>query len=251
MPTVRSSTPRYQRQPGRPLLAAAATALALIALPVSAQTTGQNPGQPAAQGGGQTAPAQTGSTAPTRGNQSGIADQDREFIEDMAHAHLAEIETGKMALEKTQNPQVKQFAQRMVEDHTKGLQELRTLAQRKNVRVPEETDFAHKAIGAALRLLTGDFFDSQYIRHVGVNDHRRTLEMVREASREAKDPDLREHAGKSAPMIQNHLTMARQLHNQREANTSNQRESNTSTQREGQSGAQREGQSGTQRAPQR
>lgn len=235
MRSLRSPSLRPYRKPGFPLVAGAAAALALIALPVSGQTTGQNPGQPAAQGTGQSAAVQSGTTTPARASQTGTADQEREWIEDMAHAHIGEIETGKVALEKSQNPQVRQFAQQMIDDHTRGLQELHTLGQRKNIQVPEEADFAHKAFATALRLLSGDFFDNQYIRHIGVNDHRRTLELVQQVSREAKDPDLRAHASKSRSMIQRHLTMAQQLQNQRDAS----------------SGTQHEGQSGTQQAPQR
>lgn len=233
-------------------LAAAAAALALIAAPAAAQTGGQSAAQPAAQGTGPSTGGQTGSAA-ARNNQAGTTDQAKEWIEDMAHAHIAEIETGKLALEKTQNPQVRQFAQQMIDDHTKGLQELRTVAQKKNVQVPDDTDFAHKAVATALRLLTGDFFDSQYIRQVGVNDHRRTLELVQRVSKEAKDPELRAHATKSAPMIEHHLKMAQQLHNQREQQAGSQREgagqrtSGAGAQGAGQSGTQGAGQTGTQR----
>lgn len=249
-------------RPGLAPLAAAAAALALIALPAAAQTpnpnTNPSAGQPAARGSAPATPAQTGTAAAGRDNASALAEQEREWIDDMAHAHIAEVETGKLALEKTQNPQVRQFAQQMIDDHTKGLQELRTLAQKKNVQVPDDTDFAHKAVATALRLLSGDLFDSQYIRQVGVNDHRRTLELVQRVSRESRDQDLRALAGKSAPMIQHHLKMAQQLHNQRDNQAGAQREGQAGSdgsqavlRRDGQGSTQGGPPAGTQGAPQR
>ena len=248
MPSIRAKSFDRRSQTRLTLLAAAAASLALISMPAPAQTTGQSASQPATQGAGSAG----GAAATNRAaNRSGTADQEREWIEDMAHAHIAEVETGKLALEKTQNAQVRQFAQQMVDDHSKGLQELRTLGQKKNVQVPDETDFGHKAVATALRLLTGDLFDNQYIRQVGVNDHRRTLELVQRVSREAKDPDLRALATKSAPMIQHHLTMAQQLRSQREAQSGSQRNTQAGAQRETQqSGAQRDTrQSGAPAAP--
>lgn len=192
----------------------AAAVLVLSALPSMAQTTGTT--QPAAATGPANAPAGSGGAGRSQPqtNQR-VGDDAQEWIEDMAHAHLAEIETGKLALEKSQNAQVRQFAQQMVTDHTTALQELQKLAQSKNLKTPDETDFQHKAIAAALRLLSGETFDRQYVRHVGVNDHRRTLEMVQQVAREARDPDLKAHATKMAPIIQKHLGMARQLAPQR------------------------------------
>ncbi len=87
----------------------------------------------------------------------------------------------------------------------------------------------------ALESVRGHIGSAVTRRHIGVNDHRRTLERCSRSSCDAKDPDLRAHSSKSVPMTQRHLTMAKQLRNQRDAN----------------SGPQREGQSGTQRAPQR
>lgn len=171
----------------------------LAALPLAnAQGTGQASGPSAAAGS-------KASQSPSMG------EQDRELIEDLAHANLAEIETGRLALEKTANPQVKQFAQRMIEDHTNAMKQLQQLAQRKGVEVPGETDFQHKAIATALRLLNGNTFDEQYLRHVGVNDHRRTVDLLEKTQRTARDPDLKGYAGKTLPTVQKHLAMARQM----------------------------------------
>lgn len=190
-----------------PALAGLAALAALaLALPAAAQTTGAAGSASGSAGTG--TPSSTG-VRPSAG--STVAHEDREMAEDLAHASLAEIDAGKLALEKTQNAQVRSFAQQMIDDHTKALQELQQLAQKKQMPVPAETDFQHKAIGTALRLLSGDTFDKQYIRQVGINDHRRTVDLLMKMQQTARDPELKAHASKMLPIVQRHLAMAREM----------------------------------------
>ena len=128
---------------------------------------------------------------------------------------MAEIETSKLALEKSKDQQITRFAQQMIDDHTKALNDLRAVAQNKAVQVPNAPDFAHKAMATALRATTGDFFDKEYIKHVGVGDHRRTVDLLEKIQREAKDPDLKSYAAKVLPVVQHHLTMARAMNKQK------------------------------------
>jgi putative membrane protein len=147
----------------------------------------------------------------TSGSSSGFTREDREMISDLVEANIAEIETGKLALQKTKNPEVKRFAQQMIDDHSKALQEVQQLGQTKNVELPKDTDFGHKSMATALKMLTGATFDKRYVSHVGVGDHRRTLDLLQKIQREAKDPDLKAFAVKTAPVVEHHLAMARQM----------------------------------------
>lgn len=178
----------------------AALALAL-ALPAWSQGSGS-------YGAGSSS---TSGSAATRSTGSRTAEEDRERLEDLAHAHLAEIETGRLALEKSQNTQVRTYAQQMIDDHQKAYQELQQLAQKKQLTVPTETDFQHKAIATALRLLSGALFDKQYLQQVGINDHRRTVDLLQKMQVESQDPELKVHAGKLLPVVQRHLSMAREM----------------------------------------
>lgn len=197
---------------GRLLAGAVLCSLASLS-PANAQGTGQASGPSAGAGNtaSQGAPSQQRTDAGKGSQPQSMGEQDRELIEDLAHANLAEIETGRLALEKSTSPQVKQFAQRMIDDHTNAMKQLQQLAQRKGAEVPRETDFQHKAIATALRLLDGNTFDEQYMRHVGVNDHRRTVDLLEKTQRTARDPDLKGYARKTLPTVQKHLAMARQM----------------------------------------
>lgn len=156
-----------------------------------------------------------GRSATSQGNPSAPQNtrEERELVEDLAHANLAEIETGRLALEKTQNTQVRQFAQQTVDEHTKALQELQQLAQKKQLKVPEEADFQHKAIATAMRLLSGETFDRQYIRQIAVRDHRRAEDLLQKAQR-SQDSDIKAYASRLLPVVQRHLAMARDLEQQ-------------------------------------
>jgi len=117
-PAFAQSTPRFIR----PLAAAAACALALAALPAGAQGlsgsstsgTGTATGAPGVTSSG--APRAAGSSA--SGTGAMVSRDDSKLMTDLAHANIAEIESGKLALEKSKNEEVRKFAQHMVDDHT-------------------------------------------------------------------------------------------------------------------------------------
>jgi putative membrane protein len=132
-------------------------------------------------------------------------------MEDIAHANLAEVETGKLALEKSKNEQVRQFAQRMIDDHTTALKELQTLAQSRGVTLPTETDVQHKTIATALKALSGDTFDHQYMERVGIGDHERTHDLLQKAVKNARDADLKAYAQKTLKTVDQHLSMAKKM----------------------------------------
>ena len=146
--------------------------------------------------------------------QSGISRGDKDFMEDIAHANLAEVASGRMALEKSQNEQVKQFAQKMIDDHTKAEAELQQLADAKGVKLPTEPSVAQKTKAATLKPLTGDTFDKQYIKHAGVGDHENAHKLLAKVQTKAKDTDLRAYADKTIKAVDEHLDMAKQLEQQ-------------------------------------
>ncbi|MDB5744680.1 MAG: hypothetical protein JWR68_2995 [Polaromonas sp.] len=207
------------RKLGQTLMVVAVSAMALAALPAAAQSgsagtsgsasgTGSSSATGAAGVTSTGAPRVAGTTAATGTTGAMVARADSKMMADLAHANLAEIETGKMALEKSQNEQVKKFAQQMIDDHTAAQKELQTLAQSKGVTLPDSTDMQHKTLATAMKAMTGDTFDSQYMKRVGVNDHQRTLQLLQKAQKNAKDPDLKAMATKMMPTVQHHLEMA-------------------------------------------
>lgn len=154
--------------------------------------------------------AQTSSTrAATAADSSSGATQlqkaDQKLIEDIAQANLAEIATGKLALDTTKDERVRKFAQTMIDDHTAAMAEVQQLAQAKGFALPDGPDLKHKAMATALKAMSGETFDRQYMSRSGVTDHQQTLALLKKTQREAKDPQLKALAVKMIPVVQGHL----------------------------------------------
>jgi putative membrane protein len=124
---------------------------------------------------------------------------DASMLKDIAEANIAEVATGKIALDKTSNADIKSFAQMMVDDHSKG------------VKLPDSPSVKHKTVALELKALKGDTFDSRYVKQAGVGDHEATEKLLKKTQAQAKDADLKALASKMLPVVQAHLQHARQL----------------------------------------
>jgi putative membrane protein len=140
-----------------------------------------------------------------------LAKGDQKILTDMAMANMAEVEVGKLAVQKSQNTEVKSFAQQMVDDHGKGLEEVKKVAGSKNVTLPAELDSKHKAMLSKLQGMSGDQFDRAYMEQAGVKAHSDALALVTKAQSGAKDSDVQALASKLQPTIQQHKGHADQL----------------------------------------
>jgi putative membrane protein len=183
-----------------PILAALGAAAALSMADATAQTPPSTTGAPSeVRAPGALSPA------------GKLQRADRGMLRDIAHANLAEVATGKLALEKSQNAEVKKFAQTMVDDHSAALQDVGQLARAKSMRLPEEPDLKHKTTMKAMQVLDGERFDKLYISQAGVGDHRKTRELLQKTQANAKDADLKALAGKLLPVVERHLAHAEQM----------------------------------------
>jgi predicted outer membrane protein len=185
----------------------------------SAQTSGTTRAEGAKshtsmQSGASGAAGQTGSST------AKVSAADKKAITDMAIANMAEVETGKLALSKSQNAEVKAFAQQMIDDHGKALADLQPLAQSKGVTLPTELDAKHKAMSAKLEKLSGDAFDKEYMKMAGLKDHKDTHAKLQKISKSAKDGDVKAAADKTLPVVEQHLKAAQQMSSAKSGTTS-------------------------------
>jgi putative membrane protein len=130
------------------------------------------------------------------------------FVTKAAKGGLAEVELGKLASEKASSDAVKQFGQRMVDDHGKANNELKTLAQSKSVTIPTDLDAKDKALRDRLMKLSGRAFDRAYMQAM-VSDHVKDVNEFRTESKTGKDPEVKAWAAKTLPTLEEHLKMAR------------------------------------------
>jgi putative membrane protein len=135
---------------------------------------------------------------------------DVQALRKLAQADMAEIEAGKVAAQKASNPEVKKYAEHMVQEHSKMLEEGKQLAQAKGVQPPAGPDKKHQDALKKLQASDGEDFDRQYMRQM-VRDHQEVLKLAQKTSKDAKDPELKAHVQKGLPHIKEHLEAARKM----------------------------------------
>jgi putative membrane protein len=147
----------------------------------------------------------------------------KHFVTKAAQANLAEIKTSQLALEKAQSPDVKSFAQRMIDDHQKANSELQSIAQSENLKVPDDTDMKHKAAMKMLQAKSGTGFDSAYIDQMN-KDHDKTIALFQSAANSSKvDPQLKQFASKTLPILEQHHQLVAKLESNKESRSASAR----------------------------
>jgi putative membrane protein len=189
---------------------AAAAALTVSGTAMAQQPGGQNQPIPQSAPASPDAPAEreTPSDASKIAKmREGAPANAHAFIREAALGGMAEVELGRLAVQRASSDEVKRFAQRMVTDHGKANDELKTLAQRKNITLPSDIDDQHKQKKEQLSQLNGAAFDRAYMDEMRA-DHRKNVEAFREQSRTADDPEVKAFAAKQLPTLEEHLQMA-------------------------------------------
>lgn len=157
------------------------------------------------------ASGQSGAAGATAAGGAKMSKADNKAIMDMAMVNMAEVEMGKLAQSKSQNAEVKTFAQQMIDDHTKGLAEVAAVAQAKGITLPTELDAKHKAMSAKLAKLEGEKFDREYMKVGGLASHKEALALLNKNEKGAKDADVKGLATKMKPTVEQHLKAAQQM----------------------------------------
>lgn len=178
----------------RASLALAALALFIGVAPVRAQTESASSASP-----------------PLTTKTSTLSSGDRTFLLRAAADELFEFEMSRLAMEKTTADDLKAFATKMVGLHTEVQQQLNALAQAKGLVLPNTLGMLRQRELDRLQALSGEEFDREYFQRVGLRAHRQNIKLFRDASRLARDPDVRAWAGKMAPAHEQHLADARSL----------------------------------------
>jgi putative membrane protein len=155
--------------------------------------------------------AQEPSARPAQGAAAAKpAGADAAFMKTAAMDGLAEVEHGRLAAQNAASAEVKQFGQRMVDDHSKANDELKSLAAQKQVTLPAELDPKHRAMQDKLAKLKGEAFDKAYMSHM-VMAHQRAVTLFQQEAKSGKDPEAKAWAAKTLPVLQEHHKSARTL----------------------------------------
>ncbi|WP_322880178.1 DUF4142 domain-containing protein [Pandoraea sputorum] len=134
---------------------------------------------------------------------------DVEFVDKAQKAGKAEVQASQVAVQRSNNPAVKRFAQQMVTDHSKANEALRQLGAKKGVSVPN--DAAVDPDIEALKSKKGREFDVAYMTLAGPEAHEQAVKLFQTESEKGQDPDLKAFATKTLPTLRHHLSEAREV----------------------------------------
>jgi len=148
------------------------------------------------------------STAQTAGesNRTQNMQSDKTFVMNAAMGGMAEVELGRLAAQKATNDSVKQFGQKMVDDHSKANEDLKRVASTQKIDIPVSLDSKHQATIDKLSKLSGAAFDRAYVKEM-VRDHAEDVKEFQKESQNGQDTSVRDFAAKTLPTLQEHQRM--------------------------------------------
>jgi putative membrane protein len=135
---------------------------------------------------------------------------DKKFLKDAALGGMTEVELGKLATQKASSDDVKQFGQRMVDDHTKANDQLKQIASKENVSIPDALDSKHQSRINKLSKLSGPDFDKAYMKDQ-VKDHEKDVSEFKNEADNGSNANIKQFASSTLPTLQEHLNMAKGL----------------------------------------
>ena len=178
-------------------LLAGVAALGLMAQPALAQTQDTQQQQQPAEAG----------------EQQQLAQADMEFATKAAEGGLMEVRLGELAQQQAASEEVRQFGQRMVEDHGQANEQLMQIAQDKGIELPQELSDEAQQLYDELQQQEGEAFDQAYMDEM-VSDHEEDVDAFQQYTEEGQDEALVEFASQTLPVLQQHLEMAQQTQEQ-------------------------------------
>jgi len=138
-----------------------------------------------------------------------LAASSDDFVDAATEAGIAEVVTGNLALEKSQNAEIKTFAQQMVTDHTKANQKLGDIARKLDISVPDEAALTDKVKKMILEWRE-ESFDKSYVNNQ-VDAHEKAVELFKKEAASSDKAELKSFASETLPTLEHHLEQAKAL----------------------------------------
>ena len=149
------------------------------------------------------------------GMGTAFAATSNDFVDNAAAGGIAEIETSRLALEKSSSADIKAFANMMITDHSKANDELAALARKNDIEVPDTTTLVKQAKEKILEV-RDESFDTAYANNQ-VKAHEETIELFKKEANTVTDDkvkgatELKAFAQKMLPALEKHLAEAKKL----------------------------------------
>ena len=131
---------------------------------------------------------------------------DKSFLTDSAKGSLAEITMAKLALQKSKDPNVREFATRMIKDHQQLLTDMKPFAKQMGLKDPTGMPIAAHATYLELKTKSGTDFDRAYVEAM-VKDHHQDLQEFMDEQNKTSNPELKAAVAKGEAVIKEHTMM--------------------------------------------
>jgi len=154
--------------------------------------------------------AQTSDPPTTNSSSASLSSSDRQFVDQAAQGGMAEVELGRLAEQKGATAEVRDFGKRMVTDHTKINDQLKQLATKEDVTLPQQLNAKDKMTKESLSKLSGEQFDKAYMKDM-VKDHTADIQDFRKESTAAASPAVKNFASETLPTLESHLKEAKSI----------------------------------------
>lgn len=156
----------------------------------------------------ETYPANSPVTTDT--NQASGMHMDHAFAQKAAQGDLAEVKLGQLAEKKGTTNAVKSFGRRMVQDHSKVNEQLKSVASRDNIALPSTPSTEDQTQYERLSKLSGPEFDRAYARAM-VADHTKDISEFKKEAANGNVQNIKQFASSTLPILDEHLKLARQM----------------------------------------
>ena len=143
-------------------------------------------------------------------NTDMAAMQDKAFLRKAAEGGMAEVQLGQLAQQKASSQDVRQFGEKMVQDHSQLDQQLKPIAEQQGVRPPKALSKKDEATLKKLEGLSGQQFDHAYIEAM-LKDHKKDLKEFKETANRTQNPQLKDAAQRGAQVIESQLQDIQQI----------------------------------------
>ena len=176
--------------------------------PAAHPAVGPDAGMPPNGNGAENSPGPAAAQTENATDLSHLSTPDQHFVRKAVEAGDAEIAEAQLALDKSDNADVKSFAQMIVDDHTKIGSNLQNIVS--DSSPPGDTGSADDRAVGRLKSLSGKRFDVAYIK-TQVRAHHQAVVLFSKEAAHGDDPQLRQFATETLPVLKHHQGMAKSL----------------------------------------
>jgi putative membrane protein len=143
-------------------------------------------------------------------NAKALREPDKRFIIETEQHNIKERSLGRVVVQKSTNSDVKEYAQMLVDDHTKALNDLVKLVENVGMNQPAGLPEVKDEAQDRLNGLSGPTFDREYI-NLMVKDYEQAISKFKSQETAAQDQSVRDYAKHILPVLQKHVNKAPEL----------------------------------------